>query len=397
MKRFFQKFTLVLSVFCMALLGVTGWLGHTLPGRFSLSRQGSVTLPTQLPMVLTTHSENSTTATVRLFGIFPVAEPAVELSGETYVVPGGTPFGIKIFADGVLIIGTGSVTTPQGSQNPARQAGIRQGDLISKVNGYTVNTNAALQKLVAASGGKALRLQVRREGKTFGAEITPVKDKAGVYRLGLWVRDSTAGLGTLTFYDPVTGVYGGLGHGVCDADTGELMPILSGEILSATVVGIKKATAGTAGELKGMLNDSKKLGTLAINTATGVYGVLNSVPTGQTVRVARKQEVQTGAATLLCSVDGHTRSYTCKITRVHLENKEHKDMVIKITDDRLLTAAGGIVQGLSGSPILQNGTLVGAVTHVFVNDPQKGYAIFAETMWETAQGVANENKLKEAS
>ncbi len=222
-----------------------------------------------------------------------------------------------------------------------------------------------------------------------------MQDESGCYRIGMWVRDSAAGLGTLTFYDPQTGCFGGLGHAVCDVDAGEPVPLLSGEIVFAEVLGVQKAAPGSPGELRGALDENRPLGTLTQNGDTGVYGRWQAPPpAGERVAVAHAQEVKPGPAELLCCVSGEVRRYECEIEKIRYDETATRNMVVRVTDPALLAAAGGIVQGMSGSPLLQQGKLVGAVTHVFLNDPQKGYAIFADTMLQTARKTAETTQKK---
>ena len=266
------------------------------------------------------------------------------------------------------------------------------------VNNQAVSTNSAFQKMVENSKGKSLSLLVERDGRQQRLTLHPVTATDGCVRVGVWVRDSTAGLGTMTFYWPAGNIYGGLGHGVCDSDIGNLMSLQEGEIVKAKIADVAKARAGCAGEIKGVLFDNAPIGNILKNCECGVYGNmtdLNQLPT-TTLRVARKQEVTKGKAQIVSCVEGELRYYDCEIEKIKL-GEDTQNMVIRVTDEELLSATGGIVQGMSGSPVIQNGLLVGAITHVFVNNPEKGYAVFAETMLDVAKSAAMNGQMKNAS
>ncbi len=326
-------------------------------------------------------------AQIRLFNAIPVKNSTVTVVHRRYVTLGGNVFGLRIFADGVIVTGVGTVASDVAAVAPAKKAGIKQGDIIKKINGTAVTSNHDISRLVENSSGKPMSVELLRDGKTKNVTVEPAKDTAdGKYKLGMWVRDSSAGVGTVTFVDNETGTIAGLGHAICDTDTGDIMPLRSGDILNVNIRGCIKGTSGTPGELCGIFGN-KTLGELYINGSTGVYGVIAEKDSrAKKIPVALCNEVKTGKAQIVSTVDGgEAEFFDIEITAVHRGEDEEKNMIIKITDSDLLAKTGGIVQGMSGSPIVQNGMLVGAVTHVFVNDPQQGYAIFAETMISTAQ------------
>lgn len=290
------------------------------------------------------------------------------------LVPGGMPFGIKLRTEGVMVI-----SVNKGS--PADKAGIRAGDMITSVNGVPVMTNSEISSAVQMEpSGSVVVLSRGTSELCINAEP---QESGGHLQLGVWVRDSAAGIGTLTFYDPQTGMFGGLGHPVSDVTTGELMPLSSGEITRAEIYSVSRGASGEAGELCGDLC-SGAVGTLSSNTPVGVFGELEQELTGQALPVAFRQEVQCGPATILATINGtEPQEYSIEIEKINLcALNGTKSMVIRVTDDRLLESAGGIVRGMSGSPIIQNGMIAGAVTHVFLNDPSRGYAVFVETMIE---------------
>lgn len=332
-----------------------------------------------------------------LYRLIPIKTVNVDVVDETCLIPCGTPFGIKMLTNGVVIVGIADIKTEKDTVNPANLAGLKTGDVITAINGKEVLTNSEVAGLVEKSGGAVMNFTVKRNEKTLNIGLKPVKSETdGLYKAGLWVRDSTAGIGTLTFYDPTTQCFGGLGHGICDSDTGKLMPLLNGDIVPVTINGVTKGQKGIPGELRGYFSDDNAIGILDANVAAGVYGELNFVPQGTALKVAMKQDVKAGPAKILTTINGESpRYYDVNIEKIdYRDNIQSKNMVLHVTDPELLAKTGGIVQGMSGSPIIQNNKLVGAVTHVFVNDPTRGYGIFAENMLAVSQSVASQTKLK---
>lgn len=329
--------------------------------------------------------DNSYNVTLKMLGAVPIKSAKVSEIDEMFAVVSGETFGIKIFTKGVMVVGMTDVESEGKRQNPAKSAGIRIGDIILSVDGANVTSNEDVADIIERSNGKEVNVKAQRNCKKFSCRITPVKsDSDGLYKAGMWVRDSSAGLGTMTFYSPVDGSYAALGHAICDVDTGLILPLQSGEIVGAKINSIVKSERGNAGELCGVFTN-RMLGTLAVNNDNGLYGKLNDYSSDEKLtKIAASGEVTTGSATILTSIDnGGPKSYSCTIERVG--SCGGHDMIIRITDDKLIKATGGIVRGMSGSPILQNGRLVGALTHVFVNDSTKGYGIFAQTMFKTAK------------
>ena len=324
-------------------------------------------------------------AQLMLLGFFPVKEVNVTLSDHRQVYVGGEAFGLRLYADGLVISSTDSVPTAEGAVNPADSAGLQQGDILLSVNGVPLRTNEQLSETVAACRQTPLHLRVKRNEQVFSTDITPVYDvQTHSDKLGLHVRDSIAGIGTLTFIDPQNSSFAGLGHGICDTASGCLMPLLDGDIVPIQINAVEKSLCGHPGTLCGSFDDSTSLGTLLHNSDHGVYGRINTLPPEkELVPVAFRQEIVRGSAELICTTA--ESSVPCAY-RIEIEDISYNDyrsvknMVIHITDERLLQQTGGIVQGMSGSPILQNGRLVGALTHVFINDPTRGYAVFAENM-----------------
>ncbi len=318
------------------------------------------------------------------------AAPAAEADVGERVIPVGKAVGIKLFSDGVLVVGLSSVETQAGARSPGRDCGLKEGDVITHINGDEVDTIEAVQSLVEEQGAAPLTIQAVRGERQLQLTAAAVENRQGDYQLGVWLRDSMAGIGTVTFYDPDSGVFAALGHGINDVDTAMLMPMETGSIMPASVVQVKKGASGDPGELHGEFDLTRELGTLYANTGQGVFGRLEqgALETEQTpVPVAGRDQVHEGPATILSNIRGdEVEEFDIRITRVCPPGDGTRSLVLEVTDPDLLEAAGGIVQGMSGSPILQDGRLVGAVTHVLIDNPAQGYGILAETMLRQAQG-----------
>ena len=298
------------------------------------------------------------------------------------VIPLGSAFGIKLFTDGVIVASLSDIYTEEGVCCPAAEAGILPGDYLLQADGQDIPDNGALARYIGSSQGESISFQVRREDQVFSVEVTPVYGE-GSFKTGMWVRDSAAGIGTLTFYDPATGVFAGLGHGICDMDTNGVMALKSGEPAPIALSGIVKGQADSPGQLRGYFSSEESLGTLLANRETGVYGTLHQAPAGEMVETLTREEVATGPVQLLVSLDETgPQLYEAEIQEIINQDKTTKNLVVQVTDPRLLERTGGIVQGMSGAPILQNGKLAGAITHVFTEDPTLGYGIFISNMLE---------------
>ncbi len=310
-----------------------------------------------------------------------VAAPST--SGVRYLVPVGRTVGIKLFARGVMVVGLSDVTTETGSCSPAKDCGLKTGDIITHINQTRVDTIEEVQEVLQESEGN-LEIQATRGRKELTLSTTALPCSAdGSYKLGAWIRDSMAGIGTVTFYDPETSTFAALGHGINDVDTGLLMPLQSGSIMPSRVSGVVAGEKGCPGELHGSFDLTRDIGTLSANTDWGIFGKAEAgCFDGEPMEVASAGELKTGAATILANVSGdEVEEYEVEILRIYPSGgKERQSLMLRVTDERLLECTGGIVQGMSGSPILQNGKLVGAVTHVLVNDPTRGYGILAEDM-----------------
>ncbi len=305
---------------------------------------------------------------------------------------GGFPVGFKLYADGVVIVDTEAVDTENGMVDTAKKAGLIVGDVIKEINGNAVTSNNQVSNIIEQSNGAKISLKILRNGEFFNVNFnTEFSVSEGKYKAGIWIRDSSAGIGTVTFCTQ-KGYFASLGHAVCDIDTKQIIPISQGETTDVSIVNYTRGKSGMAGELCGYL-ESEKTGNVFHNSELGVYGNFNTLPSTPLVEIAPAEVVQTGDATIFTTLeDGKIQEYKIQITGIDKKSTENKHLVIRVTDDALINKTGGIIQGMSGSPIIQNGKLVGAVTHVFLNDPTGGYGIFAETMLENVHLISNETE-----
>ena len=317
-----------------------------------------------------------------------LAASAAPAPAEVRLLPGGMPFGVKFSTEGVLVVGFCDVDAEGGSINPAYAAGLRMRDVITAVNGKQIADAAQFGSMVADAGASQLTLTYKRAGTSHSATLTPAKSiSENRYKTGLWVRDSGAGIGTVTFIEPQTGAFGGLGHGICDQESGALVGMTRGVVSDVTISGVQKGVAGKPGELKGYFGTTKT-GTLLQNTDCGVFGIFSQKPINKqsALPLAHRHEIKDGEAHILCTLDGAGPcKYAIRISDIDKSASGSKCFTVKVTDPALIAKTGGIVQGMSGSPIIQNGKLVGAVTHVLINDPTTGYGIFIENMLNAAQ------------
>ena len=396
LSRLFRGFSIALLILSVPLFSSLFYLEHSLPDlyyspeeSFDFRAHPYLTTRTAVNANPTaTLPDSAHTVSIQLFDLIPIKTATVQTSDERLLVPCGTPFGIKMFTKGVLIVSLSDLQTESGTVSPAKDAGLSPGDVILTIDGQAVSTNEEVSAIISNCKGSDLTVTYRRDDTTSTTRIQPVKSLAGsAYRAGIWVRDSTAGIGTLTYYDPYSGDFGGLGHGICDVDTGTLMPLSDGEIVPVAISDVIPGRSGSPGELRGVFSQTVQLGRLTANTENGVFGQMTRSPSPSgMIPVCYRQQVQPGPAQILTTVEGSSpQLYDIIIEKVHFdENNPTKNMVIRITDANLLTVTGGIVQGMSGSPIIQDGKLVGAVTHVLVNDPTRGYGIFLENMLDAA-------------
>ena len=411
--RIFFKCVFILALLLdTAVFGAVIYLNGSISDNYKIKKGDGLTFNTAVPITAEYEglklSQTGKTEQIgeefdvklKAFGIIPFSTVNVEVVDELHVSVLGTPFGMKLYTDGVLVIDITTVETVSGSISPGEDAGVKKGDYILSADGKQVLTNEELSAAVAASGGNRIKLVIKRGGTPKTVYVTPALSKeTNSYRIGLWVRDSSAGIGTLTFYSPATGIVCGLGHGVCDEDTGDLLELKNGEIVSAEIVSVEKGSSGSPGQLKGKFTYGT-IGKIDCNSEKGVYSVLKGkLGFSRLTETALKQEVRDGDAQILCTVDGREpQLYSCRIKkRSSAYLSATQNMTVTVTDPELLNITGGIVQGMSGSPILQNGKLIGAVTHVLIDDPTTGYAIFAENMLKEAENTTGNTRQKKAS
>ncbi|SDA09463.1 stage IV sporulation protein B [Ruminococcus sp. YE71] len=386
MRHIPQSAAAILSAVCTAVMMTVGYYGTALPDSFTNERGRVLTLSTRLPVTAAAAVEcgdsGSRQVSLRLFGSVPIKEVRETAVERPTLIACGQAFGIKLVTDGVMVIDLKKLS----GRCPASEAGLRIGDVIEEVNGERVGSNSRISELIRSSRGEDCTISYRRGEQQRECTLTPVFSE-GSYRAGMWVRDSSAGIGTLTFADPATGAFAGLGHSICDADTHEPLPLSHGSVTEVELSGCTKSTKGEPGQLIGEFTD-RDIGELILNCDGGVYGETDCLPDGEELPLGFAQEVREGSAYILAQLDdGGVKRYNITIERVSPIDCDH-DLIIKTSDKRLLRKAGGIVQGMSGSPIIQNGRLVGAVTHVFVDDPTGGYGIFAERMYTCSLGAA---------
>ncbi|NBD22672.1 SpoIVB peptidase [Paenibacillus sp. T1] len=359
----------------------------------SYNRSTSINL--NKPVTIQSSHSGETTLKLKLFGKIPFKTVKVNVVPDLRVIPGGQTIGVKVKSAGIMVVGHHQVVSEKGTKvSPGETAKLQLGDLIVRINGTYVNEVYKVAKLAeeAGSANRPLHLTVKRGTRMFETKLLPVFDSEDrAWRLGLYIRDSAAGVGTLTFYAPDQGVYGALGHVITDMDTQTPIEVGEGQILQSNVTSINKSQNGEPGEKRAhFIKESKVLGNIERNTSFGIFGKMKELPAHsynqQSIPVAFAEEVKEGPAQLLTVVNGQ-KVERFNVEVVHVTRQQSpatKGMVIKITDRRLLEQTGGIVQGMSGSPIIQDGKLIGAVTHVFVNDPTSGYGCFIEWMLQDA-------------
>ncbi len=332
---------------------------------------------------------------VNLFDNIKLKNVDVNIIPKTKVIPVGSIAGVKLYTNGVLVVGMSEI---EGKDNkkykPYENTGISEGDTIIKIDDMQINSTDDLVNSVNKSNGQNIKINYIHNEESKECSITPIETSKKEYKIGLWVRDSAAGVGTVTFYEPETKTFGALGHGITDIDTNELINIASGEFITTKILNIAKGESGNPGKIQGTIDNQTKIGTISKNTKFGIYGKVDNLSTLQLdknneMEVALREEVEPGKAYILCSLDNTTpQKYEIEIEKVFRDNNyDNKSMQIKVTDLRLIEKTGGIIQGMSGSPIIQNNKFVGAVTHVLVNNPQEGYGVFADIMLKKSKEI----------
>ena len=338
------------------------------------------------PFSIYSEQEGTYRLSLKLFGIWKLKDIEVDVSDVQYAVPCGLPVGIYMKSDGLMVIGTGKVTAQTGEVMDPADGILRSGDYIEAINGTPATDKKDMIRAVKEAGNMALTLSVRREGEKMDVQMTPVQTQEGDYKLGLWIRDDTQGIGTMT-YVCANGAFGALGHGISDGDTGLLVQTSGGELYDTEILGVEKGSFGKPGVMSGVIyyGNQSRLGSVESNTDQGIFGMANprflSRVKNPAIPIGYRQDVKKGRACIRSSVSGELKDYEIEIQKIdHSSNRHNKDMVIRVTDPELLSLTGGIVQGMSGSPIIQNGKLIGAVTHVFIQDSTRGYGILVENM-----------------
>lgn len=342
-----------------------------------------------------TNEAGKKTLEVSLFDKLLTKDVEVDVLPKTTVIPVGNIAGVKLYTSGVLVVGMSEI---EGIDNkkykPYENTGIAEGDRITKIDETYIYSTNELINIVNKSNGESIKITYIHEEESKECSIEPIQTSSDEYKLGLWVRDSAAGVGTVTFYEPSTKTFGALGHGITDIDTGELINIASGEFITTRILNITKGESGNPGKIQGTIENQKNIGKINKNSKFGIYGKVENlssleIDTSKEMDVATRDEIQLGKATILCSLDNKSvQEYEIEIEKIYKENNyDNKSMQIKVTDERLLGKTGGIIQGMSGSPIIQNGKFVGAVTHVLVNNPQEGYGVFGDIMLKQAKEV----------
>lgn len=333
---------------------------------------------------------------LNLFGNIKVKDVNISVIPKTTVIPLGNAIGMKLYTKGVLVVGMSQINTENNEKKkPYENSGIEQGDTILAVNNNEISNTDELIEEVNKSNGNQISIKYMKNNETLETSITPVKSK-DEYKIGLWVRDAAAGVGTLTFYEPSTNSFMALGHGISDIDTEKIVDIANGELITANIVSIKKGEKGEPGEIKGTIDSGNKIGNISENTNLGVYGIVTNksylnLGNSSEMEVATRSEIKEGKAQIICQLDNSGKKlYDIEIEKIYtMNNEDNKSMLIKVVDEELLEKTGGIIQGMSGSPVIQNGKFVGAVTNVLVNDPTRGYAIFADMMIKQMRTTAN--------
>ena len=330
---------------------------------------------------------------VKLFNVATVKDLNISIIERSKVIANGQITGIKLYTNGVLIVGMSEIEGSNGKKyKPYEGLDLQEGDMITKINDEDIIDTEDLLSQIGSSEGKEVKISYSRNNESFEANITPVQTKNNEYKIGLWVRDSAAGIGTMTYYEPSTGKFAALGHGITDIDTGELLNISNGELLKTKIISIVKGLKGTPGKIQGTIDEEPVIGTIYKNTDLGIYGKITDPSLVNTnleneLEVAKKEEINLGEASILCYLDseGLAKEYKIEIEKIFLNNDyDNKSMLIRVVDNELLSKTGGIIQGMSGSPVIQNGKFIGAITNVLVNDPSRGYAVFSEIMVKEA-------------
>lgn len=406
-----KKLRMLFLVFFLLIIYIYILAISSLPDELVVFEGESINMKTILGLNISTNSDTietsynnsekiagkkgKATINVSFFNKILVKEVDVDILPKTTVIPVGKMAGVKLYTNGVLVVGMSEI---EGIDNkiyrPYENTGIEEGDTIVEINQKEIYSTEQLIETINKSNGNNINVKYVHNEETKQCSIAPVETEENEYKIGLWVRDSAAGVGTVTFYEPLTKSFGALGHGITDIDTEELINISSGEFITTRILNITKGESGNPGKIQGTINEQRNIGTISKNSKFGIYGKVDNISNlglerAKEMEVALREEIKTGKATILCTLDNQNpKEYEIEIERIFTENNyDNKSMKIKVTDERLIEKTGGIIQGMSGSPIIQNGKFVGAVTHVLVNNPASGYGVFGDIMLKQLKEV----------
>ncbi len=391
MNKLIKKISASLMAVSLAIMSMVAHYSAVLPETYYVSGKESLNIGSIINIepsgaIEAVSAENGQiSGEIKLFGVIPVKPVRLQKTKAPLLIAGGNPVGLKVLTEGILVV---KVQNP----SPAYSVGICGGDNIVSANGEKISSSARLSQIINQSKGGEVTLEVLRDGKEKTFKIVPeYSQNDDAYKAGIWIKDSSAGVGTLTFINPKTGAFGALGHPISDCDTGTLLPLGKGEIVDAVITGCERGESGAPGELFGSFASGLTRGKIVKNCEQGVFGITSVKNSAEAIPIAFRSEVKVGKATILTTVEGSTpKEYEIEIEKiVQSKSARSKNMVVRVTDPDLLEITGGIVQGMSGSPIIQDGKLVGAVTHVFVSDPTRGYGIFIEDMLQEADASYN--------
>ena len=383
-KRILKPISVLMLSIALTLVGILGIYDYIIPDSVSYFEGDDLPVFMYAEASALDLQDNTSCAEYKLLNVIPLKKVELSSFKESKLIPGGMPFGVKFFTDGLLIAGFCDIETGNGEVNPAKDAGLKMNDVITHINGKAASGTEALSAAIDASGGSEITLTYLRGSSSHDVKVIPAKCLTdGKYKTGIMIRDSGAGIGTVSFIVPESGLFAGLGHGICNSESGTLIPMRRGAVVEVNISGIEKGASGAPGEIKGFFNQ-KKLGSMIKNTDCGVFGVFTDIPVNplsEALPIGLKSDIKAGEATIYCTLDdGVMKAYTVCISDIDQNADGGKCFTVKVTDPALIEKTGGIIQGMSGSPIIQDGKIVGAVTHVLVNDPTRGYGIFIENM-----------------
>lgn len=392
MKKKFLCLVSLLMTPILFLILITAVCLIKLPDKIYTKNDESVPSIAPIGNTITKVDDDSNKYEIKFLGMIPLKSVEVEKIKDLELYPGGVPIGVRVSSEGVLVVGYSDIEiNNEKEESPGKVGGLEIGDVILKINGIEMHNSRDLVKAIKQSEKDSIKVDILRHGENITKIVTLKKENNKDYKIGLWIRDSTAGVGTMTFYDDISKKFGALGHPITDSDTNEPFLIKDGDVIESSIISIRKGEKGSPGELKGIfINESNPTGEIDKNTQSGIFGQLNSNILQKSdikrLKVGFRDEIVPGKAKIITTIDeSGPQEYEIEIEKLLNQNvASSKSMVIKVTDPRLLEKTGGIVQGMSGSPIIQNNKIVGAVTHVLINKPDTGYGIYIEWMLQDA-------------